>query len=851
MGAGRGGDTGGRRVGDGPPGSLRSALDALTRPLDFAARDDFAHLGRVRNLDTAVSTACEHVLGHSLPADLVQDFEGLRDAFSKELDPSELQVTVQRALEALAPLREPEWAETVLARPVSVLPGIGPKRAEAFAKRGLGHVGDMLFHLPSRYEDRRSLVRVAELEVGRRATFIAEVKLVDFVTSRTRGRHQRMLQAVVGDDTGIVNLKWFRGGDNIVKNIEKGRWLLVTGDVKRYRFSKELIHPEVEPIDVGGTGSDDEAKERTRKQAKGKAREQAAKTEDAGSDEVDAVDEAALRQVVPQYPVPEGVNARTLRRLIAMTVQQYADLVVGHLPAKMVQERALPSVPEALRAVHQPSPDADFEDYSGFASRAHRRLVLEELYLLELGLALRREAQGALPGMAIEVASERVAAAPGALPFELTGAQARVLREIHQDLARPHPMNRLVQGDVGCGKTAIALLAAVAAASSGGQTALMAPTELLAEQHARTLRSLTGGVDSPLSLRIELLTASVPRDETRRILAALEAGDVDLVVGTHALVQEQVRYHRLALAVIDEQHRFGVRQRAALAGRGPEGLHPHCLVMTATPIPRTLALTLYGDLDLSVIDELPPGRSPVETLLLREGEGRRITSLVDETVKRGEQVYVVYPLVEESEKIDLRSAMESAERIRRAFPDAGVELVHGRLEATERAAVMARFAAGESRILVSTTVIEVGVDVPAATLMIIEHAERFGLAQLHQLRGRVGRGERPGTCVMVARGGGEKGEARLRAMLDTTDGFAIADADLSIRGPGEFLGTRQSGHLPDFKVADLLRDARLLAAARQAAFETVRADPELRRVPEVRRAVELRWGDRLALVGVG
>jgi ATP-dependent DNA helicase RecG len=855
MGARRDEDKLGRQAGEGPPGSLGSALDALTRPLDFAARDDFAHLDRVRNLGAAVSGACEHVLAFSLPADLRRDFEGLRDAFSKELEPEELLATVKRALEAVAPLREPGWAETVLARPVSVLPGIGPKRAQAFAKRGLGHVGDMLFHLPSRYEDRRSLVRVAELEVGRRATFIAEVKLVDFVTSRTRGRHQRMLQAVVGDDTGIINLKWFRGGDSIVKNIEKGRWLLVTGDVKRYRFSKELVHPEIEPIDVEGTESDDDAKERAKKRAekkaKGRATEEAAKAEGAGSGEVTAVDDAALRQVVPQYPVPEGVNSRTLRRLIALTVEQYADLVVGHLPAKLVQERELPSVPAALRAVHHPSPDADFEDYSGFASRAHQRMVLEELYLLELGLALRREAQGALPGIAIDVASEPVAAAPSALPFALTGAQARVLREIHADLARPHPMNRLVQGDVGSGKTAVALLAAVAVARSGGQTALMAPTELLAEQHARTLRSLAGDTGSPLFLRVELLTASVPRDETRRILAALQAGEVDLVVGTHAIVQEQVRYHRLALAVIDEQHRFGVRQRAALAERGPEGLHPHCLVMTATPIPRTLALTLYGDLDLSVIDELPPGRSPVETLLLREGEGRRITSLVDETVKRGEQVYVVYPLVEESEKVDLRSAMESAERIRRAFPDAGVELVHGRLEASERAAVMARFSAGESRILVSTTVIEVGVDVPAATLMVIEHAERFGLAQLHQLRGRVGRGERPGTCVMVARGAGEKGEARLRAMLDTTDGFAIADADLSIRGPGEFLGTRQSGHLPDFKVADLLRDARLLAAARQAAFETVRADPELRRVPEVRRAVELRWGDRLALVGVG
>jgi ATP-dependent DNA helicase RecG len=877
MGAGRHSEAAGGRAGEGSPSRLHDALAALVRPLDFAARDDFAHIDRVRNLGAAVSSACEHILALSLPEDFRHDFEGLRDTFSNELEPSELITTVARALEALAPLREPGWAERVLARPVSVLPGIGPKRAESLSRRGLGRVGDLLFHLPSRYEDRRSLVHVGELEVGRRATFIAEVKLVDFVTSRNRGKLRRMLQAVVGDDTGTINLKWFRGGDAIVQHIKKDGWLLITGDVKRYRFSKELVHPEIEPIDTGGAAPESGAREKTSERAGARERGEAsaptdsARASDEASggaggqarDDVDAradsgdakdtatVDEAALRQVVPQYSVPEGVNYRTLRRLIGLAVEQYADLVVGYLPPALVRERGLPSTPDALRAVHGPAPEVDFEAYGAYASAAHQRLVLEELYLLELGLALRRQAQGALPGIAIDVADARVVAASTALPFTLTDAQSRVLREIHADLARPHPMNRLVQGDVGSGKTAVALLAAVAVARSGGQTALMAPTELLAEQHARTLRGLTGEDDSPLALRVALLTASVPRDESRRILEQLESGEIDLVVGTHALVQDQVRYARLALAVIDEQHRFGVRQRAALAARGPDGRHPHCLVMTATPIPRTLALTLYGDLDLSVIDELPPGRTAVETLLLREGEGRRITSLVAETVKRGEQVYVVYPLVEESEKIDLRSAMESAERIRHAFPDAGVELVHGRLEAAERAAVMARFAAGESRILVATTVIEVGVDVPSATLMVVEHAERFGLAQLHQLRGRVGRGERPGTCLLVARGGGEKGEARLRAMLETTDGFAIADADLSIRGPGEFLGTRQSGHLPDLKVADLLRDTRLLAAARQAAFDSVRADPGLRRATEARRAVEERWGDRLALVGVG
>jgi ATP-dependent DNA helicase RecG len=379
----------------------------------------------------------------------------------------------------------------------------------------------------------------------------------------------------------------------------------------------------------------------------------------------------------------------------------------------------------------------------------------------------------------------------------------------------------------------------------------MAPTELLAEQHARTLAHLahTAG-DGPI-LRTALLTSSLPRAQADATRRAIAAGEIDLAIGTHALVQESVRFHSLALVVIDEQHRFGVRQRAALAEKTPTGTSPHTLVMTATPIPRTLALTLHGDLDLSVIDELPPGRSPTRTLLLRAGEGRRVSEILRETASRGEQVYVVYPLVEESAHVDLRSASEFVERIRRAFPDFAVDLVHGQMDADARGDAMGRFARGETRVLVSTTVIEVGVDVPNATLMIIEHAERFGLAQLHQLRGRVGRGDREGTCICVARAVTEDSEARLQALLATTDGFEIAEADLKIRGPGEFLGTRQSGRLPDFRIADLTRDVRYIAVARAAALATVRRDPQLGASPDLALAVRARWGDRLSLVGVG
>lgn len=816
---------------------LLTRVAALLRPLDFAARDGFAHLERMRGIVEGVEAACAGLATLALPPDLIAFFEDLALTFRRLDDEQGLRAAIEAILPRLDRLREAGWTDEVLARRTSALAGVGPRRAEALAKRGLVSVGDLLFHLPARYEDRRTLCRVDALEVGQRATFIADVLLVDFVQSRAGGRSRRILQAVVGDEGGTIQLKWFRGGESIAKGLAKGQRLLVTGDVKRYRFSKEIVHPEIERID-------DEA---------GRTGEGAPVAEGAG----EGASAATPRRIVPRYTAPEGVNARTLRRLIQKAVAEYADLVIGHLPAGIVAARKLPAASRAMRLLHEPDPEADVEEYTRRVSLAHQRLVLEELYLLEVGLAQRRLARTALPGVPLTAGAPRLAAAERALPFSLTAAQKRAWSEIRTDLTRPSPMHRLLQGDVGSGKTVVALLAALAAVADGRQAALMAPTELLAEQHARSLSALCSGGNEALALRIGLLTASRPAAVTARLRESLAAGTLDLVVGTHALVQSQVEFADLAVAIIDEQHRFGVRQRAALARTRADGRHPHTLVMTATPIPRTLALTVYGDLDVSVIDELPPGRTPVTTLVLREGEGDRVSALVRETIARGEQVYVVYPLVEESEKVDLRSALESAERIRAAFPDARTGVVHGRLAAEERAEVMDRFARGDVQILVSTTVIEVGVDVANASLMIIEHAERFGLAQLHQLRGRVGRGDRPGTCVLVARGGGgdgaggEKGEARIRAMLDTTDGFAIADADLAIRGPGEFLGTRQSGHLPDMRIADLVRDARLVSVAREAALASVRADPKLDADPALARAVAARWGDRLSLVDVG
>lgn len=706
-----------------------------------------------------------------------------------------------------------------LATPIAQLQGVGPRIAEKFAKLGIRTVSDLLYTLPHRYEDRREFRKIAQLRDGQHEVFAGEILACGEVT--TARARRRIFEAVVSDGSGQVTLKWFHyRKDWLSKRFIVGRQAVFIGEVKRFGIHREVHHPEAEFLAAGQTLAD-----------------------------YQSADPMAFGRILPVYPLTEGLSQLAARRIWKQATDQYAPRVTSTLPAELVRRRNLLPLAEALREVHWPANDTDLERLERGRSRARATLVYDEFLYLELGLAMKRHGVALETGIPFDVTHKYTKPLAEMLPYRLTGAQRRVLGEIKHDLMAPHPMNRLVQGDVGSGKTMVALMTALIAIENGAQVAVVAPTEILAEQHYLQFHHWL----EQLGLKAALLRGKMPAKEKQAVLAEIAAGSVHLVVGTHAVLQTGVEFHRLGLGIIDEQHRFGVRQRAVLRQKGD---NPHILVMTATPIPRTLSLTLYGDLDLSVIDEMPPGRTPVTTRIAGEKQRGQVYELIRRELKAGHQAYIVYPLVEETEKSDLLAATEAAEQLKHeVFPDAAIGLLHGRMTPQEKEAIMAAFKAREVQILVSTTVIEVGIDVPNATVMVVEHAERFGLAQLHQLRGRIGRGQAPGTCVLIkSYPCSEDGAKRLEVMRNTSDGFRIAEADLEIRGPGEFLGTRQSG-LPDFRVANILRDGRVLEEARQDAFAMAENEAFLAgRTPELRLVMaELRerWGTRLELASVG
>jgi ATP-dependent DNA helicase RecG len=693
-----------------------------------------------------------------------------------------------------------------LQAPVQYVKGIGPQRAEALAKAGVRTAEDLLLHLPMRYEDRRSFARVADLRPGMRVSVSGEIA----VAGLRRARRLTIYEVRLDDGSGQLKAIFFNQ-PFLRETLPRGKKVVFYGLVERDALASRLLvmrSPQWEVVEKDEHGG------------------------------------IHTGRLVPVYEKLGPLTVKPLRRVLAHLAGQVPPGLEDPLPPDLRTQLSVIGRGDALRRVHLPGDDDRLDLLNAFRSPGHVRLILEELVLFQLGLARRRSGWRAeRKRAAFEVQQAAREAVKRILPFPLTGAQRRVLREIADDLRSPHPMNRLVQGDVGSGKTLVAVLSMVIVIENGWQSALMAPTEILAEQHFLTLRHLL----RRCPYQVELLTSAVKGRPRAAALARIASGEAQIVVGTHALIQEAVAFQRLGLAVADEQHRFGVLQREDLRKKGYDA---DVLVMTATPIPRTLALTAYGDLDVSVVDEKPPGRTPIRTALRPASERREVLSLVKREIAEGRQAYVVYPLVEESEKLeDVRAATEAAAEWAAALPGVRVGLLHGRLKSADKEETMGAFSRGEIQVLVSTTVIEVGVDVPNATVMVIEHAERFGLAQLHQLRGRVGRGRSPSTCVLLAYGRlSEVAKARLDVMVETEDGFAIAEKDLEIRGPGEFLGTRQSG-MPTFRVADFLRDRDLLERARNEAFRLV---GEGSLPPSLARFLEQGgWERRFGLARVG
>jgi len=706
-----------------------------------------------------------------------------------------------------------------LQTPIRFLKGVGPTRAALFESVGLNTVEDLLYHLPFRYEDRREIKKINQATIGDEDTFIGNLIALD---KRYVPRWRRqILTGKLADDTGSLDLVWFHPKPYIIGRLTSGGDFMVYGKVEGGRGSeKRIVHPEFEPIETGK--------------------------------------EKEMERILPVYLRLGGIPLGMIRKLIPQALSKYRDYLPSFLPLAVAHRHQVTNIREALTEIHQPKKDSDMASLEQFCSKAHRSIIFDEFFYLQLGLALQRKHRTALMGIPFPTEQEGMTAKMQRLtPFQLTVAQKRVLEEIYKDMESPRPMQRLVQGDVGSGKTIVAWFAAVRVIENGFQAAMMAPTELLADQHFSHLKTFADELKIPSAL----LIGSLPTAEKREITQGIANGEIRFVVGTHALIQESVRMPKLGLGIIDEQHRFGVVQRSALkqlskwrdttAFSLPQ---PDILLMSATPIPRSLAMVLYGDMEVSSLDEMPPGRTPVETRVFKESERAKVYELVRQEIRKGHQAYIVYPLVEESERLPLKDATGMAHEFSQVvFKQFRVGLLHGRIAADEKEQIMRRFKEGELQILVATTVIEVGIDVPNATVMVVEHADRFGLSQLHQLRGRVGRGKDPSQCFLLQYGTqSREAHRRLHAMEELQNGFKIAEVDLQLRGPGEILGTRQSG-LPDFRLASVSRDSKLLLDARREALEWLAGDPFLKGKESraMKEVLKHRWNGRLELGSIG
>jgi ATP-dependent DNA helicase RecG len=706
-----------------------------------------------------------------------------------------------------------------LASALQYLKGVGPRRAADLQRVGLSTVEDLLYRFPTRYEDRGAFKTIASLRPGTVASVLADV--ISCGVRPTRRPRFKIFEMLVRDRTGSLRAIWFNQ-PFLADVFHPHQRVVLYGKLELSSHGLQLQNPQYELVrtadDIEGEGEGDAG----------------------GTPDSDGVHTG---RIVPIYEKTGTLTTKMQRALVHQVLSQLPAELGDPLPADVRRRQGLIDRRRALADVHFPPEGTNLDALNAFRSDAHRRLIFEEFFFFQLGIVLRRRRSDAdRKGRAVVITDEIRESARRVLPFRLTGDQKKAIAEIVGDMKRPQPMNRLLQGDVGSGKTIVALMAALVAMENQLQVAFMAPTEILAEQHFINIRRLL----EHSRFRLTLITGATSAKKRRELQAELAGGSMHLVVGTHALLEEPVGFRELGLVIIDEQHRFGVLQRAALRAKG---LHPDVLVMTATPIPRTLALTAYGDLDTSVMREMPPGRHPIKTIAKPESRREEIYEFTRQQLDAGRQAYVIYPLVEESAKVDLKAATEMADHLaQEVFPAYRVGLLHGKMKPDAKDRVMGAFARGELHVLVATTVVEVGVDVANASVMLVEHAERFGLSQLHQLRGRVGRGPHQSYCVLLYQAPlSEQGQSRLRALTETTDGFEIAERDLQLRGPGDFFGTRQSG-LPTLRVGDLLRDHQLLEAARLEAVAAL-DDPE--QSATLAAMVSASWEQRFGLVGVG
>ncbi|AAM72800.1 MAG TPA: DNA helicase RecG [Chlorobaculum sp.] len=699
--------------------------------------------------------------------------------------------------------------------PLQVIKGVGPKRAVILAEAGIRSIADLYDCFPRRYLDRTTIKKIGALRDGETVTVVGSVTGTRFEGG---GRGGSRFKAQITDGSGVLELTWFRGVHYFSKTIRSGELVAAHGRVTFFGRTPGMQHPDFDKL-----GGDDESGD-------GQRDDELYKT----------------GAIIPIYPTTEamkqaGLNSAALRRIVHRAFREHPLRITEYLSPEIIAANNLMPIGEAYRQLH-------FPDSAEQLERARYRMKWSELFFAQLFFALRRtEERRHLTSVRFERSGEKTASLHERLPFTMTSAQKQAVREIYHDLKSGRQMNRLLQGDVGSGKTLVAQFAMTLAVDNGLQAAFMAPTEILAFQHYAGLKNSL----EPLGIRVALLTGRQKKKEREEKLARLERGEIDIAVGTHAIIEAGVQFRRLGLVIIDEQHRFGVLQRKALQEKAE---NPHVLLMTATPIPRTLTMGIYGDLDVSIIAEMPAGRKPIQTRLCCEAEKPELYRLLRKQIAEGRQAYIVYPLVEESEKIDLKAATESYEQLRReVFPELRLGLIHGQLPAAEKEAVMAEFRSGRLDILVGTTVIEVGVDVPNATIMVIEHAERFGISQLHQLRGRVGRGEHASSCFLVYTKLTGDAKDRLQAMAATGDGFRLSEIDLQIRGAGNMLGREQSGAASGLRIADLLTDGDIMRAARAAAFELIRRDETLTH-PEnalIRDYYMTHFRKRISLADVG